>query len=450
MRGIAALGHGSAPWREQKLESWGTHDFCRVDGWSAECLCAGALGVCPGESLELLRESPVNCLILERPQWQAGFVAAAHARKLHVLAVVDDESVAEAVALGFDGLVVEGAPSARVRGAGKPVVASRRRTQIEASQAGEIVATSQGLWPGVRMEKSGAVEARPSGGPWIETNGGFLRFLHAAVPAATLWMANRVPPGTAYSAQRYIQAVADAAIAGGRWVLDFDASFWEALLQGEAQARAGWARINAVLRFYEEQRALVELDDSSALALVEDARSGAWVSGGILDMIAAKHIPVRPLPSDRVAEATEVKMLLNIDPAGLSAEQGEAARRVARQGATLVNGPPGWKITLPPGEAITFADEQVKQIDEMWREINSLIAAQLRRACVRRARHALEPEGDRGPPPAGPAPGELHGLPGGKRHAARGGPHQRRIAGYAAGHAQAGGLSARRRDRGGH
>ena len=225
----------------------------------------------------------------------------------------------------------------------------------------------------MRVEREGAVHARPSGGPWIETNGGFLRFLQAAAPGAVVWIANRPPAGTAFSAQRYVQALADAAIAGARWVIDFDETYWAALLAGDARARAGWQRLNEVLRFYQQQAALTGLRDYSTLALVEDARSGALLSGGILDMLAARHIPVRALPGERVGGAADVKMLLNINPAGLSADESEAVRRVARQGATLVNGPPGWKLTLPPGDAITFADDQVRQIDEMWREINSLV-----------------------------------------------------------------------------
>jgi hypothetical protein len=154
-----------------------------------------------------------------------------------------------------------------------------------------------------------------------------------------------------------------------------DGEFWEALVKGDAKAAEGWARIRQAVQFYEEQRALCLLPDWSGLALVADESNGALISGGIVDMIAAKHIPLAiTLPSHLTpAAGAGVKMLLTIDPAALTAAQKEAARGLARGGATLVNGPPGWKLELPGPGQITFSDQQVKQLDEIWREVNSLI-----------------------------------------------------------------------------
>lgn len=39
----------------------------------------------------------------------------------------------------------------------------------------------------------------------------------------------------------------------------------------------------------------------------------------------------------------------------------------------VINGPPQWKLTLPPPEAITFTDDQIAQLDEVWKEINRVI-----------------------------------------------------------------------------
>lgn len=335
-------------------------------------------------SLELLAQSPLNCLLLEEPEWQREFVAAARGRKLRLLGVVRDgraASAEKAVAAGLDGVVAEGASSEELRGwagkSGKPLVELLPRSSLSLTlkDPPAVVGTAQGLWPGVRAEKEGQLQARPTSGPWIETNSGFLRYLRVVVPPVTaIWMANR-PPAGAFRAEIYVRAIADAAMCGARWVLAMDGPFWEALVKGDSKAVAGWARIQRALQFYEEQRTLCLLPDWSGLALVEDESNGALISGGIVDMIAAKHIPLSIMLPSRLTPAAEagVKMLLTIDPAALTAAQKETARNLARRGATLVNGPPGWKMELPGPGQITFSDQQVKQLDEIWREINSLI-----------------------------------------------------------------------------
>lgn len=332
-------------------------------------------------SLELLSNSPVNCLLVEEPSWTPEFAAAAHARRLTLLAVVRDgraETAAKALAAGLDGVAAEGAPSAALRDwakqSSKPFVEILPRASLALDSPPAVLSTAEGLWPGIRVEKAGHVEARPTSGPWIETNAGFLRFLRVAAPDASIWIANRAP-AEAPLATRYRQAIADAALAGARWVLDLHPRFWDALAARDPKALEAWARIHSTLKFYEDHRDLCRLPDMSGLALVQDAATGGLVSGGIADMIASKHVPLSiTLPAGLTPTSPSgVKMLLTLDPGSLTDSQKEAARNVARRGATIVNGPPGWKMELPPPGRITFSDAQVKQLDEIWREINSLI-----------------------------------------------------------------------------
>lgn len=303
--------------------------------------------------LELLTSTPVNCLLVEEPDFAAPFVAEARARGLKVFGVVRDT---RAMVDGLDGVVR---------------VVDRARLDFNA----DVVATDQGLWAGVRAEKDGKLEARPTSGPWIETNTGYLRYARAASGAASvLWMAHRAPAGP-QRWTRYSQAVSDAALGGARWAIDLSAADWESLAKGDEAAVAGWRRLMDLVRFYEQTRALWTMAETGGLAVVADAETGGLVSGGIVDMITAKHIPVSVLPPASLGKVAPrgVRMLLNIDPARLNDSQREAVRAVARGGATLVNGPPGWKMTLPPEGRITYSDAQVKQLDEIWREINSII-----------------------------------------------------------------------------
>ncbi len=238
-----------------------------------------------------------------------------------------------------------------------------------------LVAVEQGLWPGVRAEKAGSTEARPTGAPWVETNTGYLRYLRASLgPGPQIWLTNRPPERQVLNGQRYVQAIGDAAMSGAKWMVTLDSGFTELMRQRDPRIQDSWKRINDALRFYETNRRMVEAPDYSALALLEDPSSGALMSGGIVDMIAAKHIPLQVLPTAKLQAGAigDAKTLLNIDPAGLSEEQKETLKAVSRSGVSLVNGPPGWRISVPE-TAITFPEDQVKKLDEVWRGVNSFI-----------------------------------------------------------------------------
>jgi hypothetical protein len=329
------------------------------------------------ESLALLEGSSINCLLLDEPQWRPEFLAAAHAKGLHVLAAASNaEALTRAAALGFDALVAEGDfDTSALAKTGRRVLALPGRARMDLDAKAPVIGTTQGVWPGIHLEKDGAVVAAPTGAPWIDTNAGFLRFVRTVVPReSAVWMANRPAAGQVLNGGRYVQALADAAMTGASWVLAFDPGFWAELEKRGARALADWSRINAALRFYQANAAFSAWPDTSRLLLVEDSDSGALYSGGFMDMIGARHIPATVIPPDRLPSAADrdVKLLLNIDPASLTDAQKEQVRAVARRGATIVNGPPGWKVTTGGG-GITFDGSQVKQIDEAWREINHLI-----------------------------------------------------------------------------
>ncbi|MBI5085517.1 MAG: hypothetical protein HZB13_13070 [Acidobacteria bacterium] len=288
-------------------------------------------------SLGLLDGSPINCLVLEAEPGPE-FAGAASGRGLRL------------VRAGFT-------PRASLTPA-------------------PFMATDQGLWPGVRAEKQGQVEARPTSAAWVDTNTGYLRYLRAAAPpGAEVWIGVKPPEREVLSGRRYAQAIADAAMSGARWVVSLDTALAALLRQGEPRALDAWARINGTLRFYETHREMVDAPDFSRLALLEDPSSGALMSGGIVDMIAAKHIPLRvvPVPELKPERLRGVRTLLNIDPAGLTDAQREDLMAVARQGVALINGPPGWRLSMPEGGAFVFADDQVKRLDEVWRGVNSFI-----------------------------------------------------------------------------
>jgi hypothetical protein len=330
------------------------------------------------KTLDLVSGTPVNCVLLEESSWSASFAEKAKQLGIATLGVVRPGGGAaalskKAIASGLTGVALEGDFEDSAVEQIKPLVEINSRRRMKWNSGEEVIATYQGLWPGIQIQEGGAAKAAPSGGPWIDTNTGFLRFARVST-AKSIWIANAPPPKTLYSAERYLQAIGDAAIAGARWVLAFDDDFTKRLLERESMALRDWKRISQHLRYFEEHKEWAQLKPAGRLALVQDIGSGALVSGGILDMIAVKHTPVRPVPGGKLSDdrMRGAKMAVNVDPASLTEQQKEVLRRFTSAGGTMLSGPPGWKFPSAQGDAITLSKEDLQTLDSIWREMNSM------------------------------------------------------------------------------
>lgn len=338
------------------------------------------------KSLELLDGSPVNCLLIEKDAWKADFLKAAKQRKVATFGVVHPgagalEQARAASAAGVDGVVLEGDFDAAVIRSLEDAkietieLSSRARMRLDAKQP--ITGTWQGVWPGIRVEEDGKAHAAPSGGPWIDTNAGFLRFLRALAPG-TVWIANRPPEKTVQTTERYQQAISDAASVGARWVIALDSDLAVRLAAREAQALKTWKSINQQLAFYEAHRDWAAQKPVAQLAILQDIDSGALFSGGLLDMVAVKHTPVRAVPLRRLDGGAmgEAKMAVNVDPASLTEKQREFLRAYTRAGGRLLSGPPNWKFPAVKPDQITLGENEVKMLDDIWKELNGLTGRQ--------------------------------------------------------------------------
>jgi hypothetical protein len=308
------------------------------------------------QSLQLLEGSPVNCLLLNSPTSE--FVDAAKARGVVVLSIKQDEA---------GDLVLAGEP-------GLPAVRLTARRRMQLGSTDPIIGTTQGVWPGIAPEEEGAHHSGPTAGPWIDTNSGFLRAVRAW-GTASVWIANTPPEKTVITTARYLQAIADPAIIGARWVIALDSDLAARLAKREEAAMGTWKRMGALLTYFERHPEWRTMREAGQLAIVQDPARGGLLSGGILGMIATKHTPVRAVPVERLTsqELSGATMTVNIVGDSLSAEQKETLRGFARGGGTLLNGPPGWKDPAPAGSAITLEKSELERLGDMWRDVNSLI-----------------------------------------------------------------------------
>lgn len=335
------------------------------------------------KSLELLAGGPVNCLLLKN--YPAELVSAAGERGLVTLAVIapGEDAVAaarKALASKVTGIVLEGdfpegaAAGVRDAAGAAPVIELTSRGRMALGSKVAILGTYQGVWPGISVLDDGAKKSGPTGSTWIDTNTGFIRAVRAW-GETTLWIANEPPLNTVITGARYQQVIADAAMSGARWVIALDADFAARLHRGEADAVSDWRRMTAMVRYFEQHPEWRHMQESGTLAVVQGPGKGALLSGGILDMIAVKHTPVRPVPRQQLSSSalTGATMAVNVDAEGLTAEQKDILRGFTRGGGTLLTGPPGWKDHGPTGERITLEKAELERLNDIWRDVNSMI-----------------------------------------------------------------------------
>jgi len=358
---------------------------------------AGATGWIPARwysndpsTLELVRATPVNCLVLESSLWSRAFGEQAAAMGVSVLGVVKPgdelaDLTTRSAAAKLQGIVFEGVfpkellerTTAMLRDSRLTVVELGPRTRMTLNSPGDIVATNQGVWPGINIADDGSAKSAPSGAPWIDTNTGFLRFVRSALPAGSqsqIWIGYAPPPKQVIPVNRYLQAIADAELLGAHWLITLDADLSKRLMAREEKAVDTWKKMTGLLGYFQSPGPWRNATAYGGLALVQDIESGGLYSGGILDMISVKHTPVRAVPRRNLSdgEMKQVRMAVNVDPALLDDAQKEVLRRFTRGGGTLLTAPPGWKFPPQREDQITLDKEDVKILDQIWREVNSM------------------------------------------------------------------------------
>jgi hypothetical protein len=335
------------------------------------------------QSLDLIAGTPINCLLLHT--YPEDLVSAASGRGLATLAILTPSgdvlaAARRAFGVKVTGLVLEGefpegtAASLREAAAGAPVIELTPRNRMAPGSHAPVLGTYQGVWPGISIDENGAKKSGPTASVWIDTNTGFLRSVRAWGDAE-VWIANEPPARMAITGSRYLQAIADAAISGARWVLALDSDFAGRLAKRDAAALGDWKRIAGLLNYFEQHPEWRHMEESGKLALVQDPGKGGLLSGGILDMIAVKHTPVRPIARQHLtAKALDgATMAVNVDGDALTPEQKEVLRAFTRGGGTLLTGPPGWKDPTPAGSKITLETAELERLNDIWHDVNSMV-----------------------------------------------------------------------------
>lgn len=346
-------------------------------------LLAGAADLVPvrwtstdPKSLDLLRDTPVNCVLLEPAYWDPAFVRQAAERHVTTLGIVHSpEDGRRAAQVKLSGVVIEGeydpavgdAVRSALKGTPVAVIELPSRGRIRLDSPDPVVGTWQGLWPGIEIEHGGKVSLGPTSAPWVNTNTGFLRWVRAATTAA-VWLGERPPAGTVFPAERYCLAVADAAMAGARWIIALDDDLQKKLLDRDTAALQAWKKIGVYVRYFAAQPEWRAYRPYSEFVLVQGAASGGLLSSGLLDMLSVQHTAVRAIPTGTVNAKSlrQARVVLNVDADSLQAQQKQDLEAFQAAGGTVIAPPGDWHFPKTAPNQTVPSRQQMNQMQPVW------------------------------------------------------------------------------------
>jgi hypothetical protein len=335
------------------------------------------------KTLQVLSGGPVSCLLLERSQWSKPFVEAAAKIHIQTLGVVRrpgdlNDAVPAAVGFGIAGLVLAGEfDSGEIEAASKtlPVVLlTSRRRMLEPSTA-EVIGTAEAVWPGIRvLSADGSASAGPSSAPWIDTNSGFIRFIRS-LNSQPVWIANLPPEKRVFTPEHYLAAITDAASMGAQWIVALDDDLQSRLAAREDKALVAWNRICDYLHFFDQQKELTHLLWPSELLVVEDAKDGALLTGGLLDMVESRHTPFRVTTSSRLKpeDLRNTRIVVDMEGPRLPEEKRGLLIPPAQGGPVVISPPMNWQLPPMPGFVLSLnqlAKSDLAEFESVWDRIS--------------------------------------------------------------------------------
>ena len=326
------------------------------------------------KTIQVLSGDPVSCLLLERGEWSKPFVEAAaqlHIRTLGVVRRPADlkDAVPAAAGLGIAALVLEGEfKASEIEAASRtlPVVLLTSRRRLLAASKAEAIGTTEAVWPGIRvLGADGSASAGPSSAPWIDTNSGFIRFIRS-LDRRPLWLGNLPPEKRVITTEQYLAAITDAASVGAQWIVALDPDLQSRLVARDDKALAAWRRICTYLHFFDQQKELTHLLWPSQLLVVEDAKDGALLTGGLLDMVESRHTPFRVTTPSRLKPEDLRNTRIVVDLEG-------HVPQLADGGPVLISPTAGWQVPPAPGFVLAvnqLSKSDLAELESVWDRIS--------------------------------------------------------------------------------
>jgi hypothetical protein len=314
-------------------------------------------------TLAPLEGSSANCLLVtwsapadagieaEQQRLVKAYAEAAHKRGLVVLGIVYAAGDASAIAAdaaraALDGLVLEGqfAPefSAALRkAAGSMVLIEIAKEAAPLRWNAAPIVAIEGVAPSAHNLSEMGIRGAPSSEPWIESNIWLVHSLSVTAPPRPLWISSQLEHA---SAMDYARAVADAAAAGGRWIISLDDPLRAKLRAGDASALDTWRRLSSYLNFAEsrsQERALAPYGNVGIV--LDPAAANQDVTDEYLKLAARRQVPYRVIARSEMNTAAlanfRAVLATAVDPPSVT--ERKLLQEFAESGGLVIAGP-GW------------------------------------------------------------------------------------------------------------
>ena len=318
-------------------------------------------------ALELLKGTPINCLIVDwayggpedSAQQQALKPLLEAGRRLGISFVGNvalKEGSGAAVAAGrAAGLSAVMLGDAAGQSFDLPAILQFPRDKIAWNTVSTIFSSTDNVWPGLNLDTmtGDTANAGPTGIPWVNSNAWFSQLAGELAPGKTLWL-DFDPPDSSnvLHPANYGLAIADSRAYGSRWIISLDDKLRAALIKGNFQAKGVWEKLCEAVAFFESHREWESFQSQGILAVISDFRGeNAFLSGEVLNLLNRRGVQFQIIERSRslLALTKDLRAILWLDKEAPSAEQRSQLLAFARQGGLIIAaaywGPPGVKAT---------------------------------------------------------------------------------------------------------
>ncbi len=312
-------------------------------------------------TLALLDDSSANCLLVtwsapadaaiqtEQQRLVQRYAEAAHKRGLVVLGIVYAAGDASAIAAdasraALDGLVLEGQfaqefSAALRKAAGSMLVVEIAKEAAPSRWNSAPVVAVEGVAPSAHNLSEMGIRGAPSSEPWIESNIWLAHSLTVTAPPRPLWISSQLEHASAVD---YARAVADAAAAGGRWIVSLDDPLRAKLRAGNPSALETWRRLSSYLKFAESRSQGRALARYGNVGIVLDAAAANQdVADEYLKLAARRQVPYRVITRSEMNAAAlanfRAVVATAVDPP--SATERKLLQEFAENGGLVIAGP---------------------------------------------------------------------------------------------------------------
>ena len=260
--------------------------------------------------LRLVAASPINCLLFESLAAAGPVADAARAAGLTAL----------------DWKALSPAPLADVNWS---------------STAPQNVITGL-TWPRITLSTRtrGAVDAGPTGAPWIDSNTWVARLAAVRAPRRAVWLGFEAAKNDPVPRESdYRIAIADSAASGARWMLALDDGLRQGLPAGNADALKTWRGILAALAFFESHREWTGWEPAGSAGILSSfAGNDEFLAQEMLNLAARRNlfyrVLVRSVPESLKLEGLAAVLYADGDPP--SSELKATLVRFAQSGGLLI------------------------------------------------------------------------------------------------------------------